>query len=60
MGGLRFCPLCIKTTEKEYFSPVSQTYYTSRASLTSNTNHPMLMSHSASTQALDEQSKANN
>jgi len=44
-GGSHLHPLYVETTEKGHFPPVSQTYETSRASLTSDASHPMLTSH---------------
>eukprot|EP00957_Ditylum_brightwellii_P021711 1637763-Ditylum_brightwellii.AAC.1 len=46
--GSHLHPLYVETTEKEHFPPVSQTYETSGASLTSDASHPMLTSHNAS------------
>eukprot|EP00957_Ditylum_brightwellii_P093616 7128814-Ditylum_brightwellii.AAC.1 len=40
-GGAHLHPLLAETTEKGHFPPVSQTYKTSGASLTSDASHPI-------------------
>eukprot|EP00957_Ditylum_brightwellii_P148750 11325236-Ditylum_brightwellii.AAC.1 len=57
-GGFTFASPVHRDYREGTFTPVSQTYKTSKASLTSNASHPMLMSHTASMYVLDKRSEA--